>query len=57
MQDLFMKFLNATTHFGSVVEASMYQGGNFSHLKAESEDGKYVISITISKKDEEKENV
>lgn len=54
MKDLFICLLLNLTRHGNVSEATMYQGGTFSILKIETENGTY--SVSISKEEEKKKN-
>lgn len=53
MEQLFIKLIKLATEIGKLTEASLYKSGSYSSLKTETVDGKYEVSISISKKDEE----
>ena len=59
MEKLFLELLNiASDRLGDIKEAVLYNGDTYASLKvdAETDNGKYSITIGISKKVEEKEN-
>jgi hypothetical protein len=56
MEKLFAFLIEQATELGNITEAVMYKGGEFSHLKATTRDGKYEVSISISKVKEEEKN-
>ena len=53
MKDLFMCLILNLSKLGKMTEAVMYDGGEFSQVKIETESGKYTISVS---KEEVKKN-
>jgi hypothetical protein len=56
MEKLFLKLIDFASIVGNIVEANLYKGGKYASFHFEAEDGKYLVTVSISKKDEEKEN-
>ena len=56
MEKLFMLLLDKADDVSKITEASLYKGATCAHIKGESQNGEYEISIYISKKEEEKVN-
>lgn len=46
MKNLFMCLLLNLVKHGNLTEANMYEGGKFSNIKIQTEDGAYSISVT-----------
>lgn len=54
MKELFMCLLLNLQNHGDITAANLYEGGKFSNLTVETEDGVYTVTISKEEKKNEK---